>query len=137
MRYETQHHIRYLFNFTKLDRISSSLRWKHKNQHHIRYLFNFTKGDRTTRSSDRTVSPRGWLNSLLSCGVGSMYQPMPLASWSMRRVPPLGRPKGSNWVMVASASCPVGRSLTTSLKSKKVSKSTSLFQILSTLLLYG
>ncbi|MCC5669343.1 hypothetical protein LC653_37305 [Nostoc sp. CHAB 5784] len=34
------------------------------------------------------------VNSLLSLGVGSMNQPIPLAS-SMRIVPPLGRPSES------------------------------------------
>ena len=48
-------------------------------------------------------------NSLLSCGVGSMNQPTPLASVSMLMVAALGRPLVSYPVMVASASCPVGR----------------------------
>lgn len=47
---------------------------------------------------------------MLSNGVVSMNQPTPLASLSMRSVPPLGRPYWSNLVIWASASCPVGRS---------------------------
>ena len=50
-------------------------------------------------------------NSLLSRGVESINQPTPLASWSMRIVPALGTPESSKPVMVASASCPVGRSV--------------------------
>lgn len=40
-----------------------------------------------------------------------MNQPTPLASWSMRIVPALGTPEESKPVMVASASCPLGRSV--------------------------
>lgn len=58
----------------------------------------------------KAVSVRGWVNSLWSKGVGSMYHPMPLASVSISMVPPVGRPLESNLVTTASASCPVGRS---------------------------
>lgn len=51
-----------------------------------------------------------------------MNQPIPLASASMRIVPPLGRPKESNWVIWASASCPVGRSVIWKLMLKVGSK---------------
>ena len=55
-------------------------------------------------------------NSLLSCGVGSMNQPTPLASVSMLMVAALGRPLVSYPVMVASASCPVGRFVMSKLR---------------------
>ncbi|MEO1340419.1 MAG: hypothetical protein AAFV28_04560 [Cyanobacteria bacterium J06635_13] len=51
------------------------------------------------------------MNSELSSGVESMNQPTQLASWSIFIVPALGTPELSNPVMVASASCPVGRSV--------------------------
>lgn len=59
---------------------------------------------------------------MLSNGVVSMNQPTPLASLSMRRVPPLGRPSESNLVIWASASCPVGRSVIWRLMLKAGSK---------------
>ena len=40
-----------------------------------------------------------------------MNQPTSLASWSMRIFPVLGFPEESNPVIVASASCPVGKSV--------------------------
>ena len=51
------------------------------------------------------------MNSELSSGVSSINQPTPLASWSMRIVPALGVPFSSKPVIVASANCPVGRSV--------------------------
>ena len=51
------------------------------------------------------------MNSELFNGVSSINQPIPLASWSMRIVPALGVPLSSKPVMVASASCPFGRSV--------------------------
>jgi hypothetical protein len=51
------------------------------------------------------------LNSELSKGVSSTNQPTPLASESMRIVPALGFPDSLKPVMVASASCPLGKSV--------------------------
>ena len=48
--------------------------------------------------------------SVLSKGVLSINQPTPLASWSMEIIPALGLPWESKPVIVASASCPVGKS---------------------------
>lgn len=48
-------------------------------------------------------------NSLLSRGVESINQPLPLASSSMKIVPALGIPEASKLVICASASCPLGR----------------------------
>ena len=58
------------------------------------------------------VSVRVCENSLWSKGVVSMNQPSPFALWSMRIFPPLGIPWSVNSVTWASASCPVGRSVT-------------------------
>ena len=49
-----------------------------------------------------------------------MNQPTPLASSSMLMVAALGRPLVSYPVMVASASCPVGRLVTSKVKSTGV-----------------
>ena len=51
------------------------------------------------------------VNSELSKGVSSINQPLPLASRSMRIVPALGFAESSKSVMVASASCPLGKSI--------------------------
>jgi hypothetical protein len=73
-------------------------------------------------------SVRVWENSLFSQGVWSINQPMPLASVSMRRVPPLGRPCWSNWVTWASANCPVGRSVIWRVRSKGLVGSKRVFK---------
>lgn len=51
------------------------------------------------------------MNSELSSGVSSINQPTPLALWSIRIVPALGTPELLKPVIVASASCPVGKSV--------------------------
>ena len=50
-------------------------------------------------------------NSEFSKGVRSINQPIPLALRSMRIVPWLGLPSALKLVIVASASCPAGRSV--------------------------
>lgn len=60
------------------------------------------------------------LNSVLSKGVESMNQPLPLASPSIRMLPSIRSPWESYFVIWSSASCPVGRSLTIRLMSKGV-----------------
>jgi hypothetical protein len=62
------------------------------------------------------VSASWVVNSLLSSGVVSMNQPTLLPLMSRVRVPELGRPRMSYPVMVAFASCPVGRSVTSILR---------------------
>lgn len=57
-----------------------------------------------------------------------MYHPSPLASRSIRRVPPLGCPEGSYWVMTASASCPGGRSVIWRLMLKRIEGCKNKFQ---------
>jgi hypothetical protein len=54
--------------------------------------------------------------SMWSSGVGSRYQPKPLASVSRVRVPERGRPKESKRVIWDSASCPLGRSVISMLR---------------------
>ena len=56
------------------------------------------------------------VNSLLSNGVVSMNQPEPLPLMSRVRVPELGRLLVSYPLMVAEASCPMGRSMTSILR---------------------
>ena len=55
------------------------------------------------------------MNSELFSGVGSMNQLIPFASWSIWIVPALGIPFSLKPVIVASASCPMGRSVMTKL----------------------
>ena len=62
-----------------------------------------------------------------------MNQPTPLALRSMRIVPWLGLPSGSNPAIVASASCPAGRSVIWKLISRDVSDLSKSDQILVTL----
>ena len=81
------------------------------------------------------------MNSLLSKGVSSMNQPTspfedkPLASWSIRIVPALGFSEESKPVMVASASCPLGKSAIWKSMSNEVSDWSQFDQILVALLL--
>ncbi len=69
------------------------------------------------------------LNSLESQGVESMNQPLPLASSSMLIVAALGRPFWSYPVMVASASCPVGRLVMLKVKPRSVGRCQSVTRV--------
>ncbi len=75
------------------------------------------------------------MNSLLSKGVSSINQPTPLASWSISIVPALGFPEESNPAIVASANCPVGRSVIWKLMYSGISDWSKFDQILVALLL--
>ena len=69
------------------------------------------------------------VNSLLSSGVVSMNQPEPLPLMSRVRVPELGRLLVSYPVMVASASCPVGRSVMLKVMFRSVGRCQSLVRV--------
>lgn len=61
-----------------------------------------------------------------------MNQPLPLASRSIRMLPPIGRPWESNLVIWASASCPVGRSVKEKLMLKELIRLRRLFHLVGT-----